>query len=242
MSHIENRIAIVTGASSGIGRATAEAFAGAGATVVLAARRQEELAEVAEVIRSRGGSAVAVPTDVTEEQEVIALFEETDRRFGGVDILVNVAGAADHTPTDELTVQRWRHMLEINLTSAMLCSREAFRRMKTRGRGRIINIGSASAYRPRPDNACYAVTKFGLLGLTHSLAIDGREFGISASIMHPGVTESNLMGGGSLEVGPRMMSKDEVARIILAHADLPDEMNLFESFALPIGMPFLGRG
>ena len=155
---------------------------------------------------------------------------------------MNVAGGADHTPIDELSVQAWQRILDLNLTSAMITSREAFRRMKAQRRGRIINVGSASASRPRPNNASYAASKFGLVGLTHSLAIDGREFGIAASVMHPGVTESSLMGDTGHEVGPTMMSADEVARVILLHADLPDDMNLFESLALPIRMPFLGRG
>lgn len=242
MSHISGRVAVVTGASSGIGLATANAFADAGAKVVLAARRADRLSALAGEIATRGGEALAVTTDVTRESDIVSLFEQTDQRFGQVDILVNVAGAADVMPIDEMTLDRWQHLLDLNLTSAMLTSREAFRRMKAQGRGRIINIGSASASRPRANNASYAATKFGLLGLTHSLAIDGREFGITASIMHPGVTQSNLVGDNSYEVGRTMMAAEEVARIILLHADLPDDVNLFESLALPIGMPFLGRG
>jgi NAD(P)-dependent dehydrogenase (short-subunit alcohol dehydrogenase family) len=242
MDHIRDKVVIVTGASSGIGLATANAFAGHGARVVLAARSIDKLDAAVTHIAGNNGTAVAVPTDVTVEADIVALFAETDRLYGRVDILVNVAGAADHTPIDELSLATWQHLLDLNLTSAMLCSREAFRRMKGQGSGRIINVGSASASRPRPNNAAYAATKFGLVGLTHSLAIDGREFGITASVTHPGVTQSNLMGDSAQEVGPTMMSAEDVARIILMHADLPDDMNLFESLALPIGMPFLGRG
>jgi NAD(P)-dependent dehydrogenase (short-subunit alcohol dehydrogenase family) len=242
MIDLTERAVIVTGASSGIGEAIAREFAGDGAMTVLAARSADKLASLAAELREAGGTVLDCPTDVTSEAAILRLFAATMARFGRVDVLINNAGIADHTPTVDVTLAAWQRVIDTNLTSAFLCSREALKIMKQQRRGRIINIGSVSAKTPRPDTIGYAATKFALEGLTRSLALDGREFGIAASILHPGVTTSLLSGKTSELPSTEIMPAMEVARIVVMMATLPDEMNLLEGLVLPVGMKFLGRG
>jgi NAD(P)-dependent dehydrogenase (short-subunit alcohol dehydrogenase family) len=242
MIDLTERVVIVTGASSGIGEAIAREFAGDGAMTVLAARSADKLASLAAELREAGGTVLDCPTDVTSEAAILRLFAATLARFGRVDVLINNAGIADHTPTVDVTLAAWQRVIDTNLTSAFLCSREALKIMKQQRRGRIINIGSVSAKTPRPDTIGYAATKFALEGLTRSLALDGREFGIAASILHPGVTTSLLSGKTSELPSTEIMPAMEVARIVVMMATLPDEMNLLEGLVLPVGMKFLGRG
>ena len=244
MKDMSERVAVVTGASSGIGVAIARTFAGAGVKTVLAARSVDKLEAVAAEIAGSGGTALACPTDVTSEPQVVRLFERTMAAYGRVDLLVNNAGLADHIPTVDLTLADWRRSIDTMLTGPFLCGREAMRIMVKQKRGRIINIGSVSSRRPRPHTIGYAAAKFGLHGITQSMALDGREHGITVSIIDPGVTESHLAGGASRPARPptQMMKAEEIAEIALLIARLPDETNLMEAFVLPIGMPFLGRG
>jgi NAD(P)-dependent dehydrogenase (short-subunit alcohol dehydrogenase family) len=243
MKDMSERVAIVTGASSGIGAAIARGFAGAGVKTVLAARSADKLQAIAAEIAAKGGTALSCPTDVTSEPQVLRLFETTMAAYGRVDILVNNAGVADHIPTVDLTLAQWQRSIDTMLTAAFLCGREAMRVMMKQKRGRIINIGSVSSRRPRPDTIGYAAAKFGLHGITQSMALDGREHGITVSIIDPGVTESHLAGPGPRPARPptQMMQAEEIAEIALLIARLPDETNLMEAFVLPIGMPFLGR-
>jgi len=235
---------VVTGASSGIGAAISRALAGAGVRTVLAARSVDKLEEVARAIEDKGGTALICRTDVTSEPQVIALFERTMAAFGRVDLLINNAGLADHIPTAELTLADWQRSIDTMLTGPFLCGREAMRIMMKQKRGRIINIGSVSARRPRPNTIGYAAAKFGLHGITQSMALDGREHGITVSIIDPGVTESHLADSPFRPARPptQMMKAEEIAEIALLIARLPDETNLMEAFVLPIGMPYLGRG
>ena len=174
---LQDRVAIVTGASNGIGRAIAEMFSSEGAKTVLVARRTELLEEVASGIRSRGGEALPAPTDVTQEEQVTALFAKVAKTFGRLDILVNNAGVATRINTEEISLKYWREVLDINITAAFLCCREAIRIMKgqTPQGGRIINMGSVSAKTPRPDSLPYTTTKFAIQGMTHQLTMDGRK-------------------------------------------------------------------
>jgi NAD(P)-dependent dehydrogenase (short-subunit alcohol dehydrogenase family) len=243
MKDMSERVAIVTGASSGIGAAIARTFAAAGIKTVLAARSVDKLDAVAADITAKGGTALACPTDVTAEPQVVRLFERTMAAYGRMDILVNNAGLADHIPTVELSLADWHRSIETMLTGPFLCGREAMRVMVKQKRGRIINIGSVSSRRPRPHTIGYAAAKFGLHGITQSMALDGREHGITVSIIDPGVTDSHLGGAGANSTRPptQMMQAEEIAEIALLIARLPDETNLMEAFVLPIGMPFLGR-
>jgi NAD(P)-dependent dehydrogenase (short-subunit alcohol dehydrogenase family) len=242
MKELSDRVAIVTGASSGIGKAIARALAGAGAKTILAARTHEPLRSLAGEIRAAGGTALDCPTDVTSEEQVLHLFKTARDAYGRVDLLVNNAGIADHTPTAELSLAQWQKVIDVNLTAAFLCSREALKIMKVQKRGRIINIGSVSARVPRPNTAAYVATKCALEGLTRSIALDGRADGITASILHPGVTESMLAAPQPPRPPTQMMAAEDVAQIVLLMARLPDETNMLEALVLPIAMPFLGRG
>jgi len=239
---LKDRIAIVTGASSGIGLAIAEALAAEGAKVVVAARSADKLAALVAGIEAKSGTALAVPTDMTDEGQVEALFAACEATYGTPKLVINNAGIADHTPTVDLTLDRWSEVVAINLTSVFLGARAAFRAMIPAGGGRVINVGSISAKVPRPDTAAYAATKFGLEGLTHSLALDGRPHGIAVSMVHPGSTMSSLVPGITDQPRPGTMAASDVARVVVLMASLPDDVNLYEGTILPVTMPFLGRG
>jgi NAD(P)-dependent dehydrogenase (short-subunit alcohol dehydrogenase family) len=242
VSILKGRVAVVTGASSGIGEACAVAFAEKGAHVVLAARRAERLSALVERLEGMGAKALAVTTDVTSEADVANLFAQAVGRFGTVDVLINNAGIADSTPVDEMALELWHRVIETNLTSAFLCSRAAFRVMKDKGRGRIVNIGSISARVPRQNSPAYAASKWGLDGLTRSLAIDGREFNIAASIFHPGIVATEI-APGAVKL-PEDMTADpkDIADVIIHMCDIPDHLNFYEGLVVQNKIPFLGRG
>ena len=243
MGQLQEQVAVITGASSGIGARIAAAFASEDARTVLAARRRDRLEALAEEIQDAGGRALVVSTDVTDEAQVAALFQKTTDAFGRVDILVNNAGIGGAGPTEELSLEVWQRVLDVNLTGAFLCSREALRIMRPRRSGRIINIGSVSAKVPRADSAAYTTSKFGLEGLTRSLALDARSSGIAVSILHPGNTVTPIWRGRE-EIARKegAMSPDDIARIVVMMATLPPELNLLEGVILPVSMPFVGRG
>jgi NAD(P)-dependent dehydrogenase (short-subunit alcohol dehydrogenase family) len=244
MDSLSDKVSIVTGASTGIGRSIALAFAREGANVVLAARRREKLEQLAAEITAAGGSALVVPTDVTSEADVIELFRQTVQSHGRVDILVNNAGTAVGKPTDEMTLAEWSKVIDCNVTGAFLCSREAFKLMKPRRSGRILNIGSISAKMPRPNAAPYTSSKYALEGLTHSLAVDGRQYGIAASVLQPGNVVSEIWGNRTEYVKNKegMMPTEDLARIAVLMVTLPTDINLYQALVLPITQPFLGRG
>lgn len=243
MSSLQDKVALVTGASSGIGRSIAIALAAEDARVVLASRNEAKLAEVANQIDAAGGSAEIIPADVTNEEQILALFRRIGSRYGRLDLLINNAGTATAAPVEELALEEWRRVLDLNLTAAFLCSREAFRIMKTQSAGRIINIGSFAATIPRPATAPYTVSKAGLEALTHSLALEGREHGITACILHPGNTRSGFWAGreeAAREEG--VMAPEDVARMTVTIAAMPDDVLVLKTVMLPVSMPFLGRG
>jgi NAD(P)-dependent dehydrogenase (short-subunit alcohol dehydrogenase family) len=237
MISLKDRVAIVTGASSGIGAAVARALAAEGAKLALAARRPDRLAAVADEL-----GALAVPTDVTVETDVEALFNATVLRFGRVDLVVSCAGSPQNTPIEDMSADEWRRVLDANLTSAFLCGREALKLMKPQGHGRIISIGSVAARGPRPNAAAYVAAKAGLDGLTRAMALDGRDHGVAVSVLHPGFTVTGFGPDADGKVGRGAMDPRDVARIVVLMASLPDEQNLLEAITLPLGMPFLGRG
>ncbi|MFI5461467.1 MAG: SDR family oxidoreductase [Isosphaerales bacterium] len=248
-----SKIAIVTGAGSGIGRATALALLGEGYSVVLAGRRSEALAETVARAGPDGPRALAVPTDVSDSQSVRALFETTQQAFGRLDLLFNNAGTgAPAVPLEDLTVEEWRRVVDVNLTGVFLCTREAFRLMKgqaPRG-GRIINNGSISAHAPRPNSAPYTATKHAITGLTKSTALDGRKYDIACGQIDIGNADTELtarmkagvpQADGSLAVEPTI-DAGHVARAVLYMAALSLDANVLFMTVMATKMPFVGRG
>ena len=238
---LAGRVAIITGASSGIGRAVAHAFAAEGASLILAARRREKLDMLAAEL---GGCDVLVrATDVTNEEDVQGLFSDAEA-FGKVDLLVNNAGMTTHGSAVDMSTEVWSQTIDLNLTAAFLCAREAMKVMIARGRGRIINIGSISAQAPRNNAIAYTASKYGVEGLTRGLALEGREHGITVSIIHPGSTVSALAGKpeDQSRVGPTTMAGSTVASAVVMMAAMPDDANLLTATVLPVAQPYLGRG
>ena len=249
---LQDRVAIVTGASNGIGRAIAETFAAEGAKTVLVARRAELLDEVAAGIEAKGGKALPVPADLTKEEQVIALFDRAMKIYGRLDVLINNAGISTHKNTEDITLQYWQEALAINITAPFLCAREAIRIMKAQAPqgGRIINIGSVSQKTPRQDSLPYTVCKHGLQGMTHQLTMDGRKYGVVSSIIHPGATLSSFTtrrgrakAGAGATPDDYVMAGEDVAKVAVLMASLPPEVNLYEGTILPNNMrSFIGRG
>ena len=243
MGQLEGEIAIITGGGTGIGKGIARAFAKEGANLVIASRSRDKLVATAAELGQSGATVTVLPTDVTNEQEVVDLFQNTVQEFGRVDILVNNSGVFDGGPLEELTLETWQTVLDVNLTGPFLCSREAMKIMKRQKGGRIINIGSISAQMPRMNSAPYTAAKHGLVGLTKATALEGREFGVSASCLHPGNTLTELR---ATAIRPQdqepMMSTDDIAMAALAMAALPPYANMLESIVLPVTQAYLGRG
>jgi len=242
MSILADRVVVVTGASSGIGAACAISFAAKGARVVLAARRRDRLDALAARLEATGDRALAVATDVTKEESVAELFATVEKRFGGVDVLVNNAGIADSTPTEDMPLALWRRVIDVNLTSAFLCARAAIPIMRRRGHGRIINVGSISARVPRANSPAYTASKWGLDGLTRALAIDCRAANIAVSVFHPGIFATELGGGVSSLPDDLVAQPEDAAAVIVHMADMPDHLNFYEALVVQNGIPFLGRG
>jgi len=243
MAKLADKVAIVTGGGTGIGKGIAQAFAGEGCTVVIASRNEARLRAAAESLRRTGAEIAAIPTDVTVEPQVKALFARTMDRFGRLDILVNSSGAFDGGPIDEIPLEAWENVIGANLTGPFLCIREAFPIMKAAGGGRIINIGSISAQRTREQMAPYTASKFGIWGLTQAAALEGRPHGIAVSCLHPGNTavERRTVGGREADQEP-MIATEEIARVALLMATLPPEANMLEAIVLPVTQLYIGRG
>jgi NAD(P)-dependent dehydrogenase (short-subunit alcohol dehydrogenase family) len=247
------KVAVVTGAGSGIGRAVAVALFDAGFDVVLAGRRVGALEETAASCTAGPGRVIAVPTDVSDPTAVTRLFQETQATFGRVDVLFNNAGmSAPAAPIDEIAPEQWQAVVDVNLTGAFLCAQAAFRMMKAQRPmgGRIINNGSISAAVPRPFSAPYTATKHGITGLTKSLALDGRAFDIACSQIDIGNAETEMtepmargatQADGSIRPEPRM-SVGHVADAVVYMALLPLAANVQFMTLMATKMPFIGRG
>jgi NAD(P)-dependent dehydrogenase (short-subunit alcohol dehydrogenase family) len=251
--HSNGKIALVTGAGSGIGRAVALAMQGAGYDVALAGRRHAELNRTAEQASTTGGAMLACPADVTDSESVRSLFAEIEERFGRLDVLFNNAGVgAPGVPIDELTLEQWNTVVAVNLTGAFLCAQHAIRIMKRqspRG-GRIINNGSISAHVPRPNSAPYTATKHAITGLTKSISLDGRAFDIACSQIDIGNAASEMtermkegvpQANGTRMAEPRM-NLQHVADAVLYIASLPLEANVQFMTVMATKMPYVGRG
>lgn len=237
---LDGKIAIVTGGGSGIGKAIAEAFAGAGARVTIAGRTRDRLDSAAAEL---GGEVEAAVCDVTDDAQVAALFDGVAERRGPVDILVNNAGMSAPTPTHELDPAVWHRVINVNLTGAFLCARAAFQRMIPRKSGRIINIGSISAQMSRANAAPYTASKFGLEGLTRSLALDGRAHGIAVGIVHPGNVGTDIWRGRE-EIAQRegLIPLADIGRAAVTMASMDPGVTMLSTVILPITQPYIGRG
>jgi NAD(P)-dependent dehydrogenase (short-subunit alcohol dehydrogenase family) len=219
---VAGRLAVVTGASRGIGAATAEALAVAGARVVLAARDGDALEAVAQRIRERGGEALPVATDVARPAEVDRLFAAADR-VGPLGALVCAAAVLVPAPFQETTTETWQHTLAVNLTGSFLCCRAAFGSMRAAGEGRMVNIASLSgvyATEKFPGLAAYNVSKYGVIGLTEAIAVEGKPHGISAICLSPGAVDTEMLRQANPELSPGLTPAD-VAELIVALLDSP---------------------
>ncbi len=246
------KVAIVTGAGSGVGKASSIALAKEGFAIVLAGRRAAQLDEVAGLITAAGGKAKAVVTDVTDEASVANLFAEAVKAFGRVDVVFNNAGMGGGGPIEDISLADWKKVVDTNLTGPFLCTREAVRVMKAQvpQGGRIINNGSISAYAPRPNSAPYTATKHAISGLTRSTALDGRKYDIAcgqidignaatemAMRMASGVPQAN----GEIAIEP-LMDPQCVADAIVTMAKMPPGANVLFMNVMATKMPFVGRG
>jgi len=248
-----SKVALVTGAGSGIGRASAVALAREGWSVVLAGRRQDALEATAAEARSAGAAALPVPTDVGDPAAVARLFERVKAEFGRLDLLFNNAGRGTFaTPLEDIAWEDWKAVVDVNLHGAFLCTQEAFRLMKEqqpRG-GRIINNGSISAHAPRPFSAPYTTTKHAITGLTKASNLDGRAYDIAVGQIDIGnaateltarMAEGILQPSGALLAEPRMDVED-VARAVVYMAGLPPDANVLFMTVMATKMPYVGRG
>ncbi len=246
------KVAIVTGAGSGIGKAAALALLQGGYQVVLAGRRAQPLAEVA-TLSGVPEKALVVPTDVSVEASVVALFDVAVRAFGRVDVLFNNAGtSAPGVLLEDLTLNQWQNVVDVNLTGMFLCLRQAFRVMKvqTPQGGRIINNGSISATTPRPNSAPYTATKHAVTGLTKSASLDGRKYNIAVGQIDIGNAATDmtkkmqagiLQANGQIAVEP-VMDVAVVGQSVLYMANLPLGANVMFHTVMATNMPFAGRG
>lgn len=249
----DQKISIVTGAGTGVGKSASLALADEGWTIVLAGRRKDPIEAVANEIKCRGGNALAIVTDTSDTKSVKGLFEETKRAFGRLDLLFNNAGTnAPGVSLEDLSFEQWTNVVNVNLTGVFLCTQEAFRLMKaqTPMGGRIINNGSISAHVPRPGSAPYTATKHAVTGLTRSTSLDGRKYNIACGQIDIGnaltemaarMTKGVPQADGSIQVEP-VMDVSNVGKTVAHMASLPMEANVQFVTVMATNMPFIGRG
>jgi NAD(P)-dependent dehydrogenase (short-subunit alcohol dehydrogenase family) len=250
---VTGKIAVITGAGSGVGRASALALYADGFSVVLAGRRRNMLEETAALAQASPPRMLVVPTDVSDPASIVALFESVQATYGRIDLLFNNAGISTRNiPIDDLTYEQWSNVVAVNLTGSFLCAQHAFRMMKNqtpRG-GRIINNGSVSAHVPRRNSTPYSATKHAMTGLTRSLSLDGREFDIAcgqidignaATMRNEDTARGRLQASGRVEAEARIDVND-VARGVAYMASLSLEANVQFMTVMATKMPYIGRG
>jgi len=250
---VNKKIALITGAGSGIGKQVALALVREGYSVALAGRHRDTLQAVALEAKEFGSQTIVVPGDVRDPASVHSLFTNIKETFGRLDLLFNNAGvAAPAKPLEDLTCEEWRSVVDTNLTGAFLCTQEAFKIMKAQSPqgGRIINNGSISAHSPRPNSAPYTATKHAITGLTKSTSLDGRKYNIAcgqidignaATAMAEGLKQGVPQANGRIEIEPTI-DPEQVARTVAYMASLPLEANILFMTVMATKMPFVGRG
>jgi NAD(P)-dependent dehydrogenase (short-subunit alcohol dehydrogenase family) len=248
-----SKVALITGAGSGVGKSAALALAGAGWSLALVGRREAPLREVAAEAEKAGAKAIVAAGDVAEPAAVRAAFDAAVKAYGRIDLVFNNAGVgAPGVPLEDLTFEQWKTVVDINLSGVFLCIQEAFRVMKaqTPMGGRIINNGSVSAYAPRPNSAPYTATKHGVLGLTRAASLDGRKYDIAVGQIDIGNAATEMamrmasgvpQADGSIKAEP-LMDVAHVGETILAMATLPLDANILNVTVMATKMPFVGRG
>lgn len=246
-SFLQGKNALITGGSGTIGIGIAQALLSARCNVYITGRNQGKLdLAISKLVKEddteHAGEVFALKADCTNEQSVIKdIFDRVD-----VDLLINNAGTTNNQKTEDVSVDAFKNVMDVNVVAPFICSREAIKQMKARKKGgRIINIGSISAMSPRKNAVAYTSSKFALLGLTQSLALDCRDYGIAVGIIHPGNTISDLLTPEEVERRDKeegFISKEDIAKAVLTMASLPYHANIFELTVLPTRMPFIGRG
>ncbi|MFM8900623.1 MAG: SDR family oxidoreductase [Burkholderiales bacterium] len=250
---LENKVVLITGAGSGIGRACSLAFLAANCKVILVGRREQPLLETIQLAPTHRDNALPVTADVTDETSVAALFEQVSSRFGRLDVLFNNAGVfAPALPVEDLSLSQWKAVLDVNLTGAFLCTQQAVRLMKkqTPQGGRIINNGSIAAHAPRPNSAPYTAAKHAITGLTKATSLDGRAYNIACGQIDIGNAQTDMtspMAAGILQANGQtmvepLMDVRHVADAVLHMAALPLSANVQFMTLMATNMPYIGRG
>jgi NAD(P)-dependent dehydrogenase (short-subunit alcohol dehydrogenase family) len=243
MTELTGKTAIITGASRGIGFGIAEALLQSGCSVAICSRTEDTIQDARVRLNRPADRCLAIAADVGQEADVQRLFSAVQSHFGRLDLLINNAGAFDGGPVDELSLASWNQVVSACLTGTFLCTREAFRIMKPARRGRILNIGSISAQRPRENSSAYTAAKFGVQGLTHATALEGRQHGIAVSCLHPGnvLVERRRQTGAKSDDEP-MMEVSSIVRAAMVMLTMPDDVNFLEAIVLPNEQLYVGRG
>jgi|TARA_B100001750_G_scaffold53134_1_gene40327 NAD(P)-dependent dehydrogenase (short-subunit alcohol dehydrogenase family) len=247
MNILNNKIAIITGGGTGIGKSIAKIFCKEGAKVIIASRNQENLINTINDIRQTGNEIIDyIKCDITNTDEVRDLFSQTFNKYGSIDILVNNSGVIEGDPIDQVSDEKWENVIAVNVTGTFKCTRESFKYMKQNG-GKIINIGSIAGETPRMHSSPYTTSKHAIRGLTKSAALDGREYGIAVGCLNPGNTMVERRPDGrsasGLDEGQEILiNSEDIARTALLMASMPASTNAFEATVLPIKQPFIGRG
>ena len=237
---LRDKVALVTGGGSGIGKAIAKALLAEGCKVIINGRNEEKLNQAKSEL---GANVESIVCDVTDEGQVENTFNGIISNYGSLDILINNAGMAAKAKAHELKYETWKKVINVNLNGAFLCAREAMKIMIKQKSGRIINIGSISGQMSRPENAPYTASKFGLEGLTRALALDGREHGIAVSILHPGNVGTDIWKGRE-EIAERegLIPLEDIGKLAVTMLSMSPNVNILGSVILPITQPYLGRG